>query len=120
MLSWLRRRRERKARRAFEAGSASRYLFGDAYGEAVRRRREAARDAEEERARRAAAAAVSPRKSKGHHGLDTATRMARDADFSRPREAADGAEPEPISARAQLEELTRILRDPSGGAPEQP
>ena len=109
-LSWLRRRHERKERRAAEASTPLRYFFGDAYGEAHRRRREAERDAEA-RAQSAPPADETPRKKSKGRGLDTATRMAMDADFSRPREPAEATQSESSLARGQIEELRRILRD---------
>ena len=89
MLSWLRRRREQAERIEAEADALISDLGDGAYVEARRREREASSDEMEREWRRIALAIA--RKTGKSVGLDTATRMAIDADFS---VLDDGTRPE--------------------------
>ena len=80
MLSWLRRRREQAERIEAEADALISDLGDGAYSEARRRAREASSDEMEREWSRVALAVA--RKTGRQVGLDTATRMATDADFS--------------------------------------
>lgn len=106
-LSWLRLRRERAARSAADAAMLTRELGDDAYAEA-RLLQNRAKSREEERHWRDVALAVA-RMTGRRIGLDTATRMARDADFSE-----HGAPQSPVSEPPTvdpIEELKRLIGD---------
>ena len=108
MLSWLRRRREQAERIEAEADALISDLGDGAYAEARRREREASSD-EMEREWRRIALAVAGKTGKSV-GLDTATRMAIDADFS---VLDDGTAPrtEPQQDIDPLDELMRIVSE---------
>ena len=109
IMSWLRRRRELVARANADADMLLRELGQDAYAEA-RLMQNRAGTAEERRRWREVAIAIA-RKTGRRIGLDTATRMARDADFSKggQRKAPESA-PESRTADP-IEELKRLIRD---------
>jgi hypothetical protein len=108
MLSWLRRRRERAERIDAEADALI-SAFGDsAYSEARCREREASSDEMEREWSRVALAIA--RKAGRRIGLDTATRMAMDADFSI-RDDATELETAPLDDTDPLDELMRIVSE---------
>jgi hypothetical protein len=109
MLSWLRRRRERNERIDAKAKALVRAFGVDAYYEARQRKRQA-ESAEAAQEWRAVAQAIA-RKTGKRAGLDTATRMAMDADFSTARQS--GGAPMDLSSPEvdQLEELRRIISE---------
>jgi hypothetical protein len=80
MLSWFARRRARIVRIEGEAEALIRNLGDRAYSEARRREREASSDEIAKDWGRVVLAVA--RKSRKQVGLDTATQMVRDADFS--------------------------------------
>jgi hypothetical protein len=84
MLSWLRRRRERAERIDAQVKALIRAFGVDAHYEA-RQRQRGAESAEAAQEWRAVARAIA-RKTGSRLGLDTATRMAMDADFSTARQ----------------------------------
>ena len=86
MLSWLARRRARIVRIEGEAEALIRDLGDRAFSEARRREREASSDAIARDWSRVAIAVA--RKTCKRVGLDTATRMAMDADFSADRQSS--------------------------------
>jgi hypothetical protein len=100
MLRWLRRWRRRAERVDAKEEALTRALGVDAHYAARQRRREA-ENAEAAREWRAVAKAIA-HKTGRRHGLDTATRMAMDADFSDRREHAAKVD--------QVEGLTRGAR----------
>ena len=108
MLSWLRRRRDQAERIEAEADALISDLGDGAYSEARRRAREASSDEMEREWSRVALAVA--RKTGREVGLDTATRMAMDADFSvREGETAGGSEP--FEEIDPLDELMRIVSE---------
>ena len=103
MLSWLRRRRERAERIGAKVKALTRAFGVDAHHEARKRQREAD-SAEAAREWRAVARAIA-HKTGRRHGLETATRMAMNADFS------DRSEPDIQQRKVdQVYELIRTLR----------
>lgn len=92
MLSWLRRRRERAERIDAKVKALIRAFGVDAHYEA-RQRQLGAESAEAVQEWRAVARAIA-HKTGSRLGLDTATRMAMDADFSPARQTS--REPTPI------------------------
>ena len=108
MLSWLRRRREQAERIEAEADALISNLGDGAYSEARRRAREASSDEMEREWSRVALAVA--RKTGRPVGLDTATRMVMDANFSA---GEDGTAPEhePIAETDPLDELMRIVSE---------
>ena len=108
MLSWLRRRREQAERIEAEADALISDLGDGAYAEARRREREASSDEMEREWRRIALAIA--RKTGKSVGLDTATRMAAEADFSA-FEDGTKARSEPIEDIDPLDELMRIVSE---------
>ncbi len=107
MLSWLRRRREQAERIEAEADALISDLGDGAYAEARHREREASSD-EMEREWSKVALAIA-RKTGKNVGLDTATRMAADADFS--ARWRGGARIEPSQDIDPLDELIRIVSE---------
>jgi hypothetical protein len=93
MLSWLRRRRDQAERIEAEADALISNLGDGAYSEPRRRAREASSDEMEREWSRVALAIA--RKTGKHVGLDTATRMAMEADFSGAEDATE-ARSEPL------------------------
>ena len=108
MLSWLRRRREQAERIEAEAEALISDLGDGAYSEARRRAREASSDEMEREWSRVALAVA--RKTGRKVGLDTATRMVKDADFS-VREGGTAGESEPFEETDPLDELVRIVAE---------
>jgi hypothetical protein len=108
MLSWLARRRARMVRTDAEAEALIRDLGDRAYSEARRREREASSDEIAEDWGRVALAVA--RKSGKRVGLDTTTRMARDADFSLEPHRAEPPH-QPPEETDPLDELTRIVSE---------
>ena len=108
MLSWLRRRRDQAERIEAEADALISDLGDGAYSEARRRAREASSDEMEREWSRVALAIA--RKTGKHVGLDTATRMAMEADFS-VREGGTAGESEPLDDIDPLDELMRIVSE---------
>jgi hypothetical protein len=109
MLSWLRRRRERAERIDAQASALIRAFGVDAYSEARQRKRQAESAEAAQEWRRIAR--VIAHKTGTRVGLDTATRMAMDADFSAARQQ-DGARKNLQSPEVdQLEELRRIISE---------
>jgi hypothetical protein len=107
MLSWLRRRREKAERIDAKVKALTRAFGVDAHNEARRRQREA-ESVEAAQEWRAVARAIA-RKTGRRVGLDTATRMAMDADFSTARQG-DGQRTDPhFLGMDQLDELRRII-----------
>jgi hypothetical protein len=107
MLSWLRRRRERADRIDAKVKALIRAFGVDAHYEA-RQRKRGAESAEAAQEWRAVAQAIA-RKTGRRVGLDTATRMAMDADFSTARQR-DGQRTDPHSpGMDQLDELRRLI-----------
>jgi hypothetical protein len=107
MLSWLRRRRERAERIDAKVKALIRAFGVDAHYEA-RQRQRGAESAEAAQEWRAVARAIA-RKTGSRLGLDTATRMAMDADFSTARQR-DVQRTDPRSPGVdQLDELRRII-----------
>jgi hypothetical protein len=109
MLSWLRRRRERAER----IDAKARELIGafgvDAYS--VARQRKLQADSAEVAREWRCIARVIAHKTGMRVGLDTATRMAMDADFTATRQK-DGAQKNLQSLEiSQLEELRRITSE---------
>ena len=90
MLSWLRRRRDQAERIEAEANALIVDLGDRGYSEARRRAREASSNEMEREWSRVALAIA--RKTGKHVGLDTATRMAMEADFSGRRRRDRGQE----------------------------
>jgi len=86
MLTWLRRRREQAERIEAEADALISDLGDGAYAEARRRAREASSDEMEREWSRVALSVA--RKTGKRIGLDAATRMTMDADFSARDDAA--------------------------------
>lgn len=105
MLSWLRRRRERAERIDAKVMALIRAFGVDAHYEA-RQRQRGAESAEAAQEWRAVARAIA-RKTGSLLGLDTATRMAMDADFS----TARGNTLKDLQSREvdPLEEMRRII-----------
>jgi hypothetical protein len=108
MLSWLRRRRDQAERIEAEAEALISDLGDGAYSEARRRAREASSDEMEREWSRVALAVA--RKTGRKVGLDTATRMVKDADFS-VREGGTAGESEPFEETDPLDELVRIVAE---------
>ena len=106
MVSWLARRRARIARIDTEAEALIRGFGDRAYSEARRREREASSEAIVKDWSRVALAVAG--KTGKRVGLDTATRMATDADFSLKQ---DWTEPphQPPDETDPLDELMRII-----------
>ena len=108
MLSWLRRRREQAERIGAEADALISDLGDGAYAEARRRAREASSDEMEREWSRVALAIA--RKTGRRVGLDTATRMAMDADFS-VRDDGIAPKDESFEEIDPLDELVRIVSE---------
>jgi hypothetical protein len=106
MLPWLRRRRERLKRIEAEADALILDLGVEAYGEARRRERAARSDATAREWNRVALAVV--RKTSERLGLDTATRIAMDADFSSLLEAFASPPSPPLPELGPVNELMRL------------
>jgi hypothetical protein len=107
ILSWLRSRRERARRIEADAGMLVRELGPDAYAEARLMQRRA-KSIEERRHWRDVALVVA-RKTGKRVGLDTATRMSLDADFSKHGEPqSPGLEPQKVDP---IDELKRLISD---------
>jgi hypothetical protein len=105
ILSWLRRRRERTRRIEVEASMLVRELGSDAYAEARLMQRKS-KSTEQREYWRDVAMAVA-RITRKRVGLDTATRMTMDADFSDRREMATPEfEPQHVDP---IDELMRII-----------
>ena len=109
ILSWLRGRRERAARVNADADMLVRELGQDAYAEA-RLMQNRAGTAEERRRWREVAISIASMTGR-RIGLDTATRMARDADFSKGGQAKAPASAPESRAVDPIEELKRLIRD---------
>ncbi len=129
MLSWLARRRARMERIKAEAEALIRGIGDRAYSEARRGEREASSDAIAKDWSRVALAVA--RKTGRRVGLDAATRMSTDADFSLREDEAASNERPPHAKTDPIEELIRIVaesasrliaarRDPAGGRPARP
>ena len=114
MLSWLRRRREQAERIEAEADALISDLGDGAYAEARRREREASSDEMEQEWRRIALAVA--RKTGKSVGLDTATRMAIDADFS-VLDDGTGARSEPNRTSTRSTSSCGSFRRPLPGRP---
>jgi hypothetical protein len=108
MLSWLRPRRERAERIDAEADALIGAFGEGAYSEARCRAREASSDEMERKWSRVALAIA--RKAGRRIGLDTATRMAMDADFSI-RDDATARETAPLDDTDPLDELMRVVSE---------
>ena len=108
MLSWLARRRAKIVRLDVEAEALIRDLGDRAYSEALRRQRESSSDEIAKDWGRIASAVA--RKSGKQVGLDTATRMAIDADFSLEPHQAESAH-QPPEETDPVDELMRIVSD---------
>ena len=107
VLSWLRRRRERARQIEADARTLIRELGPDAYAEARLMQRRA--KSIEERRRWRDVALVVARKTGKRVGLDTATRMSLDADFSeRGEPQSPRVEPQTVDP---IDELKRLIRD---------
>ena len=104
MLSWLRRRRERAERIDAKVKALIRAFGVDAHYEA-RQRQLGAESAEAVQEWRAVARAIA-RKTGSRLGLDTATRMAMDADFSTERQRGKNSQSREVDP---LEELRRVI-----------
>jgi hypothetical protein len=109
MLSWLRRRREKAERIDAKARALIRAFGVDAYSEARQRERQA-QSAEATQEWRAVAVAIA-RKTGKRVGLDTATRMAIDADFSAARQGGDERKNLNFPEVDQIEELKRVISE---------
>ena len=108
MLSWLRRRRDQAERIGAEAAALISDLGDGAYSEARRRAREASSDEMEREWNRVALAIA--RKTGRQVGLDTATRMAAESDFSSTEDATEPRS-EPLEDIDPLDELMRIVSE---------
>ena len=108
MLTWLRRRREQAERIEAEANALISDLGDGAYAEARRRARDASSDEMEREWSRIALAIA--RKTGRRVGLDTATRMAAESDFSGAEEATE-ARSDPLEDIDPLDELMRIVSE---------
>ena len=108
MLSWLRRRRDQAERIGAEAAALISDLGDGAYSEARRRAREASSDETEREWNRVALAIA--RKTGRQVGLDTATRMAAESDFSSTEDATEPRS-EPLEDIDPLDELMRIVSE---------
>ena len=107
MLSWVRRRRDKTERIETDADAFIHDLGVGAHSAARRREHEATSEAMARHWRRVALAVA--RKTGRRVGLDTATRMASNADFS--SEGNLGApSPRPVSDVDPLGELMRLVR----------
>jgi hypothetical protein len=107
MLSWLRRRRERIERIGADAEALIRGLGVDkAFAEARRRGRQ--ESGAETAAHWSRVSRVIARRSDKHLGLDTATRMALDANFTHHREALAPPPRASIEDPSPIDELRRI------------
>ena len=107
ILSWLRRRRERAARVEADATMLVSELGEDAYSEA-RLMESRAKSTDEQRHWREVSQAVA-RKTGKRVGLDTATRMALDADFDgRGKQPPVIPEPEKVDP---IDELKRLISE---------
>jgi hypothetical protein len=111
MLSWLARRRARIVRIEAEAEALIRNLGDWAYSEARRREHEASSDAIAKDWSRVALAVA--RRTGKRVGLDVATRLATDADFSLRENEAASIEPPPHAKTDPIEELARIVAENS-------
>ncbi len=107
MLSWLRRRRARIERIEAEAEALIRDAGDRAYSEARRREHEASSDAIAKDWSRVALAVA--RKTGKRVGLDTATRMSTDADFSLREERVALIERPPHAKTGPIGELARLV-----------
>ena len=107
MLRWLRRRRERLERIEAEADALILNLGVEAYAEARRRQREASSDAMAREWNRVALAVA--RKTSKRAGLDTTTRMAMDADFSRLLEAVASSPGPALPELGPVDELLQVV-----------
>jgi len=114
MLSWLRRRREQAERIEAEADALISDLGDGAYSEARRRAREASSDEMEREWSRVALAVAH--KTGRRVGLDTATRMAAESDFSSTEDATEPRS-EPLEDIDPLNELMRIVSETSARPP---
>ena len=110
MLSWLRRRRVSAERIEARAGDLVRAFGVDAYSEARLRERRA--DGPAERKRWSAVALAIARMTGKRVGLDTATRMTMDADYSIDREANGGS---PRAATPEIDPIAELKRNISRG-----
>ena len=108
MLSWLRRRREQTERIEAEADALISNLGDGAYSEARRRARESSSDEMEREWSRVGLAIA--RKTGKSVGLDMATRMAMDADFSIRDEESTPIN-EPLEDTDPLDDLMRIVSE---------
>ena len=108
MLSWLRRRRDQAERIEAEANALIVDLGDRGYSEARRRAREASSNEMEREWSRVALAIA--RKTGKHVGLDTATRMAMEADFSG-AEGATEARSEPLEDIDPIDQLMWIVSE---------
>ena len=108
MLSWLRRRREQAKRIGTEAAALIGDLGDGAYSEARRRARQASSDEMEREWNRVALAIA--RKTGRRVGIDTATRMAAESDFSSTEDATEPRS-DPLEDIDPLEELMRIVSE---------
>jgi len=107
MLSWLRRRRESAGRIEAKATILSALLGPDAYSEARLLERHA--DSPAERKEWSAVALTIARMTGKRVGLDTATRMAMDADYSTDREASGDRSHAATPEIDPIAELKRIV-----------
>ena len=114
MLSWLRRRRQAERLAQADAEALVRDHGAEAYGEARRRERDVILPDGTTHAGRTSAhwrrVALIVAKRTGHKvGLDTATRMAKDADLSPDRKSRDPRPQDPSPPLDPLDELKRFL-----------
>jgi hypothetical protein len=110
MLSWLRRRRESAGRIEAKAGDLVRGFGADAYSEARLREQHAGGLAE--RKQWSAIALAIARMTGKRVGLDTATRMTMDADYSTDSEASGGS---PRAATPEIDPIAELKRIISRG-----
>src|SRR5271167_4374517 len=114
MLQWLRRRRQAERLAQADAEALIRDHGAEAYREARERERDVILTDGTTHAGRTPAhwrrvALIVAKRTGKRVGLDTATRMAMDADFSAGRESRDPRPPAPSSPLGPLDELKRIL-----------
>ncbi len=114
MLAWFRKRREAERLAQTDAEALIRDHGGEAYGEARRRERDVVLPDGTTHAGRTPAhwrrvALIVAKRAGKRVGLDTATRMAADADFLRDQRPGAPRAPAPSSPVDPLDELKRIL-----------
>ncbi len=112
MFGWLRRRRESAKRTEAEAEAIIQAYAVEAYAEARRREREAKTEDEAKNWSRVALAIA--RKTSKRVGLDTATRMAADANMAASSETLVST---PSATVTKIDPLDELVRLTSEGAP---